>query len=339
MWTHNMLLRVAAVLISVGLGGCGDSGGTTDGGADLAVSGDDLAVTAGADFSVSAATAARGDELVNHLLFCGSCHTTPDAMGKPSTNPTDFLAGGKGFTVTIGPDMGTTMIYAPNLTPDPTTGLGLWTAAQIKDAITKGVDNDGTPLWPTMPYARFANLTDDDAASIALYLQSVTARTHSIPEDTAHPSQASAKIDFSSLPHTTLSSTDATYSSAERGRYLSNLGCVSCHSPNGAQPLGLDVSKAYAGGKSIADGPIIIQSSNLTPDATGLSGWTVNDVVQTLKTDLPKGVGTAKLCAPMAGGPNGFGGLTDADLTDIGQFLTTLAPIVNGPFSCPDGGL
>jgi mono/diheme cytochrome c family protein len=336
---HTRHLLMGLLLVSGGVvSGCDDdSNMAADSGmADLSAAADmavpDLTMPGGGP------SAARGDELVNHLLFCGSCHTTPDGTGKPSTNPVDFLAGGKAFNVNAGGDAGTISIVAPNLTPDTTTGIGSWTTQQIKDAITKGTDDQGMPLWSTMPYARFANLTDDDATSIALYLQSITARVHATTEDPLRPAMAAAKVDFTSLPHTTLASGDSNFASAERGRYLGNLGCVSCHSPSGAQPLGVDLTKAWAGGKSIPDGPIMIQSANITPDATGIGGWTVNDVVQTLKTDMEKGTGE-KLCAPMNGGPNGFGGLADADLTDIGQFLTTLAPIANGPFHCPDGGM
>jgi mono/diheme cytochrome c family protein len=332
MRTGHLLMGLLLVL-----GGCDDDVAPADSGMNDLSAPTDMAVP---DMAMGGGgpSAARGDELVNHLLFCGSCHTTPDGTGKPSTNPVDFLAGGKSFNVNAGGDAGTISIVAPNLTPDTTTGIGSWTTQQIKDAITKGTDDQGMPLWSTMPYARFANLTDDDATSIALYLQSIPARMHTITEDPLRPSMAAAKVDFTSLPHTTLAATDSNFASAERGRYLGNLGCVSCHSPSGAQPLGIDLTKAWAGGKSIADGPIMIQSANITPDATGIGGWTVNDVVQTLKTDQEKGTGN-KLCAPMAGGPNGFGGLADPDLTDIGQFLTTLPPIANGPFHCPDGGM
>src|SRR3954462_13989758 len=112
------LMRKLIVVLALVAGGCDDD--ATVNCMDMATSGDmsmpDLAV---------GATAARGEELVKHLLLCGSCHTTPDAMGNPSTDPTAFLAGGKKFTVTLGGDGGTVDVYAPNLTPDNATGLGM----------------------------------------------------------------------------------------------------------------------------------------------------------------------------------------------------------------------
>lgn len=325
-----MRARLVVAMV-VACAGCGD-----DSTAPM-----DLAAMQPNDMAVpdlaSAASVARGEELVKHLLFCGSCHTTPDASGAPSTNPADFLAGGKKFTVNAGPDAGTVTVYAPNLTPDNATGTGSWSLSNLEDAITVGVDKDGIPLWPTMPYSRFANLDADDVTSIALYLQSLPPASHTVPEDSAHPTLASPKLDFTSLPHTTLAASDPSYASAERGRYLANVGCVQCHTPSGAPPLGLDVAKAYAGGRSFPDGAVQVQSANLTPDATGLAGWSASDVVQTLKTDREKGTGRM-LCAPMPGGPDGLGGLFDADLTDLATFVHTLPPIANGPFACPDGG-
>ena len=333
--TRGLLLSLSLSLsLAMASSGCGDdSHGAPDlAVADLGAAGDlavpDLATTA---------TAARGEELVKHLLFCGSCHTTPDATGAPSTAPSDFLAGGRKFVVARDDDGGTATVYAPNLTPDTTTGVGSWTASQIADAVTVGVDKDGLPLWPTMPYPRFANLTPDDAASIALYLQSLPAQSHVVPEDSAHPSLAAPAQDLTAIPHTTLAPSDPQYAAAERGRYLANLGCLHCHTPDGPPPLGLDAARAYAGGRLLANGPRSIPSANLTPDATGLAGWTLTELIATLKSDLEKGTG-AKLCPPMPGGPSGFGGLLDGDLRDLAAFVQTLPKVVNGPFDCPDGG-
>lgn len=307
--------------------GCGDDGGS-DMGPDLAAPVGDLAVP---DLA-TAASVARGEELVKHLLLCGSCHTTPDAMGNPSTNAADFLAGGRKFTIAGGPDAGSITVYAPNLTPDNATGVGTWTLGQLADALKVGVDAMGVPLWPTMPYQRFANLTDDDAMSIALYLKSLPPKANTVPEDSDHPSLAATVFNYTSLPHTTLPATDPNFASAERGRYLASLGCLSCHTVNGGPPTGVDVTKAFAGGKSFGGG---IKSANLTPDATGLAGWTTTDLINTLKTDKEKGTGRM-LNAAMPGGTDALGGLFDNDLTDLANFIRTLPPVVNGPFGPPD---
>ncbi len=42
------------------------------------------------------------------------------------------------------------LLYPPNLTPDPTTGLGNWTSEEIAYAITEGIDNTVLELCPEM---------------------------------------------------------------------------------------------------------------------------------------------------------------------------------------------
>ena len=161
-------------------GGCGDDGSTT--GADMTVVGD-MAVP---DLA-TAASVARGEELVKHVLFCGTCHTTPDASGNPSTNPTDFLAGGKAFTVTVPGDGGTITVYAPNLTPDDATGTGSGRARRSPTRSSSASTSTGLPLWPTMPYQRFAAMTRDDAESIGLYIKSLAPHSHAVTESADAP--------------------------------------------------------------------------------------------------------------------------------------------------------
>jgi hypothetical protein len=68
-----------------------------------------------------------------------------------------------------------------NLTPDKETGLGNWTADQIVTAIQTGVRPDGRVLAPIMPWRAFANLTKDDAQSIAMYLKTLPPVHNQIP--------------------------------------------------------------------------------------------------------------------------------------------------------------
>lgn len=303
-----------------------DAGGPIDAGVDL---------SAVADMATGP-TAARGEYLVKHLLACGDCHTTPDPTGQPSVAPADFLAGGRDFN--LGP-LG--HVYAKNLTPDNTDGLGMWTLDQIKRAIKNGIDDQMKPLFPIMPYYMFHNLTDDDATSIAMYLKSLPPQPRKVPDSTAMVPQPAPAIDAAQIPHTTLASSDPAFASAERGRYLVSVSCVECHTkhlPPG-QATVLDQAKWFAGGETFALAPgFTTISTNITPDATGLAGWSVTDIVGTLKTDQERGSGHM-LCPPMIGGPERLGGLSDADLSDIANYVHTLPPVHNGPFGCDDGGV
>ena len=60
------------------------------------------------------------------------------------------------------------------------------------------------------------------------------------------------------------------HSTIERGRYLAVLGnCMGCHTQRGKTP--------FAGGRGIATPWGTVFSSNLTPDVTGLKGWSAED--------------------------------------------------------------
>src|SRR5207248_1629000 len=109
--------------------------------------------------------------------------------------------------------------------------------------------------------------------------------------------------------------TDGQFAAAERGRYMVKVACIECHTPRnppGPGPL-INLGKAFSGSVLFPLGPITTISANITPDATGLAGWTPAEIAATLKTDQEKGTGRM-LCPPMPGGPGRLGGLADTDL-------------------------
>ena len=120
------------------------------------------------------ATIARGKYLVT-LGGCNDCHTPGALLGKPDL--TRVLGGSDvGFAI---PGLG--VFAGRNLTPDKETGLGSWSTAQIIASFTTGVRPDGRVLAPVMPWAALSQLTKEDAAAIAAYLQSLPAVKHAVP--------------------------------------------------------------------------------------------------------------------------------------------------------------
>jgi hypothetical protein len=63
--------------------------------------------------------------------------------------------------------------YPKNLTPDPETGLGRRSDAEIVRAVRAGQSRDGRPLIPVMPWPSYAVLTEDDAQAVVAFLRSV----------------------------------------------------------------------------------------------------------------------------------------------------------------------
>ena len=110
---------------------------------------------------------AYGGYIVNALGHCFECHTTPGANGIP-----DFAGhlGAGGFEIKLGPGMS---VMTANITPDKESGIGDWTDAEIKRAITQGIGKDGKPLAPPMAYAYYKNMTDEDVDAVVAYLRTL----------------------------------------------------------------------------------------------------------------------------------------------------------------------
>ena len=94
--------------------------------------------------ALTATQLTRGSYLVNTIMACGNCHSPRDAQGKLTAD--NALSGGLKF---ITPAFVAT---APNITPDPETGLGAWTDEDIKHALIEGLRPDHGQLaefpWP-----------------------------------------------------------------------------------------------------------------------------------------------------------------------------------------------
>ncbi len=102
--------------------------------------------------------------LENGKLFyniggCISCHASEADAAVP--------AGGKPFATPIG------VLYPPNLTSDPKTGLGKWSNLDFVNAMQKGLHPDGAHLIPAFPYTSYANMNVDDVLDIKAYLDAL----------------------------------------------------------------------------------------------------------------------------------------------------------------------
>jgi mono/diheme cytochrome c family protein len=116
----------------------------------------------------------RGEYLVN-LSGCNDCHTPGYFFGKPDISR--YLGGSDvGFEI---PGLG--VFIGRNITPDKETGIGSWSAEEIRTALQSGVRPDGRTLAPIMPWHAFAQLTEDDARAIVAFLQSVKPVNNPVP--------------------------------------------------------------------------------------------------------------------------------------------------------------
>ena len=102
------------------------------------------------------------------IAHCMECHT-PVKDGRVDLK-TGLGRGGQEFKGPWG------VTVARNITSHRTKGLGAWSDAEIKRAITEGVSRDGARLKPPMGYGYYAKLKPADLDSIVAYLRTVPAR-------------------------------------------------------------------------------------------------------------------------------------------------------------------
>jgi hypothetical protein len=65
---------------------------------------------------------------------------------------------------------------AVHITSSKASGLGSWTDAEIKRAITQGVDQDGNKLKGPMGFTYYAHMNDADLDAVIAWLRTVPAK-------------------------------------------------------------------------------------------------------------------------------------------------------------------
>lgn len=99
------------------------------------------------------------------IAHCMECHT-PMEKGH-HLFATSLGKGGQKFPGPWGEST------ARNITSHKTAGIGGWTDAEIKRAITQGIRKDGGRLKPPMGYGYYAKMTDADLDAIVAWLRTV----------------------------------------------------------------------------------------------------------------------------------------------------------------------
>jgi mono/diheme cytochrome c family protein len=133
----------------------------------------------------------RGRYLVE-LLGCGSCHTDGALEGAPGM---DRAFAGSGIGIAYMNPFGNDrpgVVYPPNITPDPETGIGDWSDNQIAAAIRAGLGRHVNRRIAVMPWQGYAKLNDEDANAIVAYLRSIKPVRNRVPNEVAPGQRATA---------------------------------------------------------------------------------------------------------------------------------------------------
>jgi len=253
---------------------------------------------------VSADALARGEYLVI-AGGCLSCH-----QGQSSEDD-ESLSGG----LALESDFGT--FYAPNITPDPETGIGNWNGRDFLLALKHGRSPEGSFYYPAFPYRAYAGLTDRDVLAMGAYLKSLEPVTNAVPEpDVPGWLNRWAVAGWNRLADFTQPAlAEFDDEQLARGAYLArNLGhCGECHTPRDG--LGIpDLTREFAGATL---GDEVIEPI----DAEALADWTFNNF------DLFLQIGM-KPNAEFVGGDmnevieHNTSKLTDADRDALAAFFT-----------------
>ena len=251
-----------------------------------------------------------------HLGDCEGCHTADS--GKP-------YAGGLPI------DTGFGAIYTPNITPDPATGIGSWSKDDFYRALHTGRDDEGTHLYPALPYPWFTKVTHKDADALKDYFDSVApVRQADKPPKLAWWMRWRASLagwnllyfhegTFQPHPHRS--------AAWNRGAYIvQGLGhCGDCHTPKGYLG-GADRDEALAGGNTEGGSGNGWFAPSLRGDPrAGLGHWSEADIAHYLKTGANAHTAAAGPMADAVTKSTRY--YTDDDLAAVAVYLKSLAPL------------
>jgi mono/diheme cytochrome c family protein len=244
------------------------------------------------------------------LSDCASCHTVPN-----SNQP---FAGGRPIETPFG------NIVAPNITPDPETGIGSWSDEQFDAAVRKGLRANGSHLYPAMPYNTYTKMSRDDVLAIRAYLNTLTpVRNAVVANMLPFPFNIRAAMGvWNGLYFREGEYQPDPKQSAEwnRGAFLVDGPghCGACHTPKTF--LGGDRTDQYLQGSYLQGW----SAPDITNDArVGLGKWSKEDLLAYLKS------GHNRVTAA-ATGPMGevvtlsTAFMTDSDLNAIATYLKSL---------------
>ena len=113
------------------------------------------------------------------VAACGDCHSLAGKGPRPETDPLAFAGSDVPFEH---PEMG--KVYASNISGDPETGLGRYSADQIKQALRNGTRLDGRKLAPPMSILipHLSGMHEEDVDALVTYMKYLPAAKRKQPE-------------------------------------------------------------------------------------------------------------------------------------------------------------
>jgi mono/diheme cytochrome c family protein len=276
-------------------------------------------ITAPTHLPASATATLTSDAAAGEPVFwaagCASCHMAPQAEGEAKL----ILAGGQRFPSPFG------TFLAPNISTDPTHGIGGWSLETFANAVTRGISPAGSHYFPVFPYTAYTKMTLQDLANLKAYMDTLPPSTATnLPHEVAFPFNIRRNLGgwkwlFDS-PDWAMN-TDLT-AQQTRGRYLAEAlaHCAECHTPRGALG-GLDRNKWLAGAPDPSSKGRI---PNITPAALD---WSEADITAYLTTGFtPEYDSAGGHMVPVV---ENMARLPLADVQAIAAYLKRVPPIAD----------
>jgi mono/diheme cytochrome c family protein len=273
-----------------------------------------VALAAAASTAAAQTPVERGRYLVEGILTCGNCHSPRGPGGV--IDAARLYAGGPQTWDT--PEY---TVKGSNITPDRQTGIGGWSAADLKRALSEGKRPNGQQISPQMPYAFYKVFAPADLDAVAAYLLQVPAVSNKVQAPAYKVPQMHIDVppgaEVPPLPETVMKDP------VKRGFYLVTIGhCMECHTPavNGRRDFG----NALGRGGEKFEGPFGVSvSRNITSHKTsGIGAWSDAEIKRAITQGVRKD--GSRLKPPM--GFEWYARMTGADLDAIVAYLRTVPP-------------
>jgi mono/diheme cytochrome c family protein len=255
----------------------------------------------------------RGKYLVEGILTCGNCHT-PRGPGGVLDSKRRHAGGPQVW------DTPEYTVRPSNITPDKDTGIGRWSADQVRRAMQTGKRPNGVQMAAQMPYGFYKIFTKADLDAVVAYVRAQPPVTNKVPTPVYKVKQMHVDIPPGAekpMPE------GAMKDPVKRGFYLVTIGhCMECHTPavNGQR----DFKNALGTGGEKFEGPWgVTVSRNITSHKdNGIGAWTDDEVKRAITQGVRKD--GSKMRPPM--GFDWYATMTDADLSAIVAYLRTVPP-------------
>jgi len=273
---------------------------------------------ASADIAAQAGFNRAPDPDNGRIMFfaggCTSCHATP--------NQDDKLRLGGGYALKS--PFGT--FHVPNISPHKEDGIGAWSTVDFIRAMQEGTSPDGRHYYPSFPYASYQRMSREDLADLFAFMQTLPPVEGKAPEhDLPFPFNIRRGVGLwklAFLDGTPFTPDPSKPESWNRGAYLVNGPghCAECHSQRNFAGAIIE-DRRFAGGPDPEGRGAV---PNITPDRTGIGGWSPEEIATLLETGETPLFDTVG--GPMGDVVRNTAQLPESDRLAMAEYLLSLPP-------------